>query len=429
MNRSATGSAKRSVPCLNSNNCIEPDQTGENRQLPSSQYSGFKPENELNEFSTSYRKSTAALEMNVKAFIEAFGLDKVGFLTLTFADDVTDPKEAQRRFHSLRTNFLKRHFPEYVCVYERTKKGRIHFHLLVNTRLNIRRGLNFRQIAAGNYKTANPYLRHLWTLLRENVGKYGFGRTELLPVKTNSKGLSRYVSKYIAKHINSRLTESEIADILRRMLESNQTTHEELMRQLSMMGNVVSESTINITYNQTTAKSAPYTPQGSRQAQQTEATVHKDGSITTNVIPRPDLKPDSSQAPTREQVVPNTPGENVPQNPNGQNQNPSTSEQNQQRQEFCKQNPTSAYCQDLGNTDYEDLSIPTNAIDMTLRPLDIFSTDGICPAPLSFEFGPLGKFEISYDFLCKVARLIRPIAILGTMISCSFTAFAAIKEL
>lgn len=228
---------------------------------------------------------------------------------------------------------------------------------------------------------------------------------------------------------NILLTQTEIANILRRMLESNQTNHAELMRQLSMMGNVVSESTTNITYNQTTAKSAPYTPQGSRQAQQTEATVHKDGSITTNVIPRPDLKPDSSQAPTREQVVPNTPGENVPQNPNGQNQNPSTSEQNQQRQEFCKQNPTSAYCQDLGNTDYEDLSIPTNAIDMTLRPLDIFSTDGICPAPLSFEFGPLGKFEISYDFLCKVARLIRPIAILVTMISCSFTAFAAIKEL
>ncbi|ASP18092.1 hypothetical protein CGZ77_10315 [Neisseria sp. KEM232] len=228
---------------------------------------------------------------------------------------------------------------------------------------------------------------------------------------------------------NLPLTESEIADILRRMLESNQTNHAELMRQLSMMGNVVSESTTNITYNQTTAKSAPYTPQGSGQAQQTQVTINSDGSITTNIIPRPDLKPDSSQAPTREQVVPNTPGENVPQNPNGQNQNPSTPEQNQQRQEFCKQNPTSAYCQDLGNTDYEDLSIPTNAIDMTLRPLDIFSTDGTCPAPLSFEFGPLGKFEISYDFLCKVARLIRPIAILGTMISCSFTAFAAIREL
>ena len=105
MNRSATGSAKRSVPCLNSNNCIDPSETGEIKQLP---VCHENPKGQsLNEFSTSYRKSTAALEMNVKAFIETFGLDKVGFLTLTFADDVTEPKEAQRRFHSLRTNFLK----------------------------------------------------------------------------------------------------------------------------------------------------------------------------------------------------------------------------------------------------------------------------------------------------------------------------------
>ncbi|HFC8523341.1 TPA: phasyl DNA replicon protein arp, partial [Neisseria subflava] len=177
------------------------------KQLPS-QYENRKADT-LNEFSTSYKKSTTALEMNVKAFIEAFGLNKVGFLTLTFADDVTDPKEAQRRFHSLRTNFLKRHFPEYVCVYERTKKGRIHFHLIVNTRVDIRRGLNFREIAAGRYSSANNALRQLWALLRENVNKYGFGRTELLPVKTNSKGLARYVSKYISKHINSRLPEDK----------------------------------------------------------------------------------------------------------------------------------------------------------------------------------------------------------------------------
>ena len=127
-----TADAKRPpLPCLNSNNCIETANSGEIKQLPS-QYENRKADT-LNEFSTSYKKSTTALEMNVKAFIEAFGLNKVGFLTLTFADDVTDPKEAQRRFHSLRTNFLKRYFSEYVCVYERTKKGRIHFHLIYCT--------------------------------------------------------------------------------------------------------------------------------------------------------------------------------------------------------------------------------------------------------------------------------------------------------
>ena len=86
------------------------------------------------------------------------------------------------------------------------KSGRIHFHLIVNTRQNIRNGLNFRQIQAKNYSSANKALRQLWVLLRENMGKYGFGRSELLPVKTNSKGLARYVAKYIAKHIDSRFT-------------------------------------------------------------------------------------------------------------------------------------------------------------------------------------------------------------------------------
>ena len=72
MNRSASRSAERAVPCLNSNNCIETANSGEIKQLPS-QYENRKADT-LNEFSTSYKKSTTALEMNVKAFIEAFGL-------------------------------------------------------------------------------------------------------------------------------------------------------------------------------------------------------------------------------------------------------------------------------------------------------------------------------------------------------------------
>ncbi|SPY02132.1 Uncharacterised protein [Neisseria meningitidis] len=70
MNRSASASAERALPCLNSNNCIETANSGEIKQLPS-QYENRKAYT-LNEFSTSYKKSTTALEMNVKAFIEAF---------------------------------------------------------------------------------------------------------------------------------------------------------------------------------------------------------------------------------------------------------------------------------------------------------------------------------------------------------------------
>lgn len=51
------------------------------------------------------------------------------------------------------------------------------------------------------------------------MDKYGFGRSELLPVKTNSKGLARYVAKYISKHINSRLTEDKGYRLIRTTID------------------------------------------------------------------------------------------------------------------------------------------------------------------------------------------------------------------
>lgn len=165
-----------------------------------------KQEAELNEFTTAHRKSAYALELNTKALIDRFGIDHVGFMTLTFSDHVTCPAEAQRRFNSLRTNFLKHHYKHYIRVVERTKSGRIHYHLLVVCKDNIRRGLNFRQIAARNYKSANQAIKRHWANLRTAMPKYGFGRSELMPIKTNSKGLARYVAKYIGKHIDSRIS-------------------------------------------------------------------------------------------------------------------------------------------------------------------------------------------------------------------------------
>lgn len=193
-------SAVNSFPCLNSNNSIGQSQPIETREVLFERSKIQK----LNEFSTSHKKSAYALELNVKSFIEKFGINRVGFLTLTFKDHVTDAKEAQRRFNSLRTNFLKTHYPHYIRVLERTKTGRIHYHLIVAVNEDIRRGLNFQQIAKQDYRSANLSIRMHWQRLRDNLEKYGFGRAELLPVKTNSKGLARYVSKYIGKHINNR---------------------------------------------------------------------------------------------------------------------------------------------------------------------------------------------------------------------------------
>ena len=225
---------------------------------------------------------------------------------------------------------------------------------------------------------------------------------------------------------NLQLTQTEIAEILRRMLESNQTNHAELMRQLSMMGNVVSESTTNITYNQTTAQSAPYTPQGSNQAQQTQATIHPDGSVTTTIIPRPDLKPDSSQAPTRQQVTPDAPNQpSTPQNPDGQH---NQSGQNQQDKDFCDKHPDSLMCAEGGNADYEDVAIPHKDIPLDFSPADIFATDGVCPKPRYVDLGIYGRQEFSYDGICDLARKLRPLFILSTILACAYFIYASLDK-
>jgi hypothetical protein len=163
---------------------------------------------------TASQKGVAyALKENCRLMIEKYGADRIGFLTLTFADLVKDTKEAQRRFSSLSRGVLKR-YEEWIAVIERTKKGRIHFHLLVVCVQDIRRGIDFSRIKAKEYSTANAALRAEWLFWRKVAPKYRFGRTELLPVKS-AGGVGTYISKYISKHIGQRREEDKGAHLVR----------------------------------------------------------------------------------------------------------------------------------------------------------------------------------------------------------------------
>lgn len=174
---------------------------------------------------SNYRKTAAALQWNVEAFIRRHGLERVGFLTLTFAEDIQDPKEAQRRFHSLCTGVLTKLYPDWIRVFERTKKGRIHYHLLVALSEDVRTGFDFethlrasdardrgdleeaRSLTATYSKSASPALRAEWKRWGAHgvQRQYGFGRAEMLPVRKTGMEIARYISKYISKHVAARL--------------------------------------------------------------------------------------------------------------------------------------------------------------------------------------------------------------------------------
>lgn len=177
------------LPCLFSNNCTETEGVRGLRLL-----------------SAQHRKSACALAWNVQSLADRYGLCSLGFLTLTFADHVVSPCEAQRRFHSLSTHVLRSRYRAFVRVLERQKSGRIHYHLLVvmPVSVDIRSGCDFARFSLGEYSSASPALRSEWAFWRQTAKKYGFGRTELLPVKSNAEGIARYVGKYISKHVFKR---------------------------------------------------------------------------------------------------------------------------------------------------------------------------------------------------------------------------------
>jgi hypothetical protein len=178
------------LPCLNSNISTEiPFQT---------------PQTGLAKLSTQHRKSAFVLKESVQLIASKYGLETLGFLTLTFRDHILKPKEAQRRLNSLLTHVIKPRYRDYLGVMERQKSGRIHYHLLVVLPSDIRTGFDFDAISRSDYKSANPFLRSEWSFWRKNAPRYGFGRTELMPIKSSTEAIAKYVGKYISKHMEAR---------------------------------------------------------------------------------------------------------------------------------------------------------------------------------------------------------------------------------
>nr|DAR48778.1 MAG TPA: attachment protein [Inoviridae sp.] len=254
------------------------------------------------------------------------------------------------------------------------------------------------------------------------------------------------------------LNQQDIKDILSRMLNNQQTNHAELMNQLAKIGDAVEKSTESNQFTPMTADSAPYTPQGSNTPQQTRFTLNADGSVSTSIIPRPDLKPNSTLAPTRSEIIP-TPnkGQNTPTTPNSpntpttpdspnapttQNQpntpttpDTPTGQQNQnqnqenQKQDFCQKNPNAAQCMPGGDTTYEDIVLPENTIDLSFSPENVFQTEGVCPQPKSVDLGAFGQVEFSYQPLCDFAAKLRPVLIMMTILTCAWFVYGALEEL
>lgn len=217
--------------------------------------------------------------------------------------------------------------------------------------------------------------------------------------------------------------EAEVARLLEQILNDNNRNHTELINALWGAGVIGPGNTQSIVMGSpadNTFLTQPFTPAGSNQAQQTQFIVNNNGSITQNTIQRPDLVANSSQAPTRAEVA--------AQHQQGQQDTrPQKEGSTSEKPDICAQNPNSLMCAPMGNTDYQDLVLPQQNINIALSPLHIFNTDAACPAPTSFSIAGTQQ-RMSYEPMCDTARKARPFIIMMAMTAAFLMVFSALNR-
>jgi hypothetical protein len=153
------------------------------------------------------KKMRRRVELEVTGMALIHGFEHLAFFTGTFPDNVKTIREAQRRFNSMNTNAMRGRFLAWLSVVQRHKDGRIHLHLVVVCKMDVRTGFNFIAVRCRDYSSACAYLKAEWKFWRENSPKYGFGRMELLPVRTSVSQFAGYVSRYLTRQEGTRLGE------------------------------------------------------------------------------------------------------------------------------------------------------------------------------------------------------------------------------
>lgn len=219
-------------------------------------------------------------------------------------------------------------------------------------------------------------------------------------------------------------TEAQWAAAMEAFLNSGHATNEairDLANALWASGGLNPNNTQTTVIGGDTANtflSAPYTPVGAQTAQQTQFTVHPDGTVSSAIVNRPDLAAHTSQAPTRSPVE--TPAATAP--------NPTKESPTQEKPDICAANPNSIMCADMGSGDYEDLSLPQTPVNVGIKYVPYFGGSGKCPDDAEFSWMKT-QYRLSYAPVCKIADMLNPVVQIVGLAVAAAIAFAAVREL
>lgn len=169
------------------------------------------------------------VRIEIDALSRRYQMNRIVCFTLTFPDKGNLPrKECEKRFHSLCTNHLSKIFARWVLLFERSPKGRPHYHgvaVLKEKEIDVRTGFDWKayglsmkagktwranrtkanwvkmkQAARGFGRTAPKDLKKLWKneFSQATMAKYSFGIAHVTPLK-NGVAAAKYYAKYLTK--------------------------------------------------------------------------------------------------------------------------------------------------------------------------------------------------------------------------------------
>lgn len=236
--RAQRGVAGAGLPCPSYNNCIENDRHGE-VVVDQSQYAeGYKipVEEDQSRRNAGRRLAFQAVGL-VGDFVQYWGHEHVAMWTLTpCGNHMPTPKEFARNWHSLRTNELG-WAKGYLRFLEPQQRGAPHYHVLVAVAWDLkpsefnwaafnetcqlrcksskayletreqyaarRKTAGWRVARAAYVESAAEETRAMWKRLRDVLPKYGFGRSEFLPLR-DTTGAAVYTGGYLRAGVQHR---------------------------------------------------------------------------------------------------------------------------------------------------------------------------------------------------------------------------------
>ena len=86
------------------------------------------------------------------------------------------------------------------------RTGNWHAHALVDAGFDIQTDFPFEEVKRDYYRNVKSAPRSLWKRLRVEAARYGFGRTQLLPIDESRGGAAAivgYLTRYLSKSFSS----------------------------------------------------------------------------------------------------------------------------------------------------------------------------------------------------------------------------------